>query len=152
MSLFRVYRNVASAPTQKGAPAARTDAALSYLDRLLKLIPGEIVAFHTTFVPLVDKEMAGDPKDHCIGHSLLFVLAIGLLVGLRSQLTRGSNPSTGPQWPAVLVAAGAYILWVWHTATGPFACFDSRVYPVITLMIIATYVTVVPWIYKGDEA
>jgi hypothetical protein len=91
-------------------------------------------------------------EDLCVGHCILFALAMALLIGLRAQFTRGENPKTGPQWTAVAVSAGAYILWTWHTNTGPFICFSAHVYPVIMLMVIAAYVLAVPWIYKGDDA
>jgi hypothetical protein len=160
MPLFRVYRSVANAQAIQAAaitgvvpkgppPIAIPDPGQSYLVRLLKLIPAEIVAFHTTFVPLINKEM---PDDLCVGHSILFVLAMALLIGLRAQFTRGQNPKTGPQWIAVAVSAVAYALWAWHTNTGPFICISAQVYPVISLMVIAAYVIAVPWIYKGDDA
>jgi peptidoglycan/LPS O-acetylase OafA/YrhL len=160
MSLLRIYKSFAkaqaaqadavSAIKAKGlSPADTPDPGQSYLVRLLRLIPAEIVAFHTTLVPLINKEMA---DDLCVGHSSLIVLAMALLIGLRAQLTRGQNPRTGPQWIAVAVSAVAYGLWAWHTNTGPFICISAQVYPVISLMVIAAYVIAVPWIYKGDDA
>lgn len=110
-----------------------------YFSRLIKLIPGEIVALYTFGIAIFKGDMTGQIV--CAAASL-----VALLI-LRSLATR-SSVSGNPQWPAVVISAISFIIWLFVLG-GPIEDFfkvDSR----MAAFIMALWVTVLPYLYPGS--
>lgn len=105
-----------------------------YLERLIKLIPAEVVALYLTF-----KEVAS---------SWLHIWAwicLGLVVLVRSAGT--FTDAKRVQWRAVIVASVSFVLWVY--ATGGHLVELSLPTGAISVAV-GVWTFLVPMFYKGD--
>jgi hypothetical protein len=145
MSWYRIERPVpaaqaaaAAAANQQSPPA---DDFKAYMDRLLKLIPAEIVALYLTF------HTAADPKS---SFSWWWpIICLVLVIIARYLATRvATDPFWKFQWIAVLVAAVSYLLWIYAIGDS-IAGFVIRE-PIWISAGIAIWTLAVPYFYKGD--
>ena len=112
-----------------------------YLDRLIKMIPGEVVSLY-----LVGKGIIPGP-----GLAAQLIWAIICLAGLIVLRAYGSHdPNQGEpiQWASVLLSAIAFVIWV-YTLGGPFAVF-SWYKPYIGSLLVLCWTFFVPIFYQGD--
>ncbi len=132
---FRIRRQP---PRQVGpAGAAPPPSALKdWMDRVMKLIPSEVVAVYLTG--------KGNLPDGWQGGWSYVCLALVLLV--RAWGTH--EPGKGAQWIAVIVSAVSFVVWVYATS-GRFAGV-----PVVpsgaASAAVLVWAVVVPIFYKGD--
>jgi hypothetical protein len=155
MSLFRVYKSVryaeeAQAAIRSGkalgaATGSVPDPVKSYFDRLLKLIPSEVVALYTTMAGIF-----GTPPDaapYLIGWSIFCLI---VLILIRASFTKGPLRQQSVQWKAVAVSVIAYILWLYNVG-GPFNAWPQILNPRLSLALIVGFVVILPFVYRGDD-
>jgi hypothetical protein len=135
---FRIEKP-AGAGTQTDADPA--DAFRSYMDRLIKLIPGEALGAYLTIRGIFSGP--GEPSPY-----LPYLPLLGLALVLVSRIW-GTRPSggTASQPIGVALAAIAFVLWVLgmgHSFIG--APIDGRV--ASTLIVVFSFI--VPYFYKGE--
>jgi len=114
------------------------DTLKDYLERLIKLIPGEVVGIYLIGVGSIPSELA----------AVLAVWAavcFALVVFVRAYGTW--EPNVGPQKTAVIVAAVSFVIWV-YTMGGPFAAYGLQVQYVGSLAVLV-WTFIVPYFYKG---
>lgn len=137
-----------SAPVAVGgaslaAPAGGTIVAAprfdSYLARLLKLIPVEVLGFVLVSEPLV-------PAGQTAARVAVFVLGLLGVFLIRTRATRGDDGR--PQWPAVWISAGSYLVWVYQLG-GAFAELGLHV-PWAGSLLVVVWTFLVPLVYRGD--
>jgi hypothetical protein len=127
-------------PTAKGADQT-SDTLDAYLERLLKLIPTEVVSIYP-----VGRSLIGDDAQQ----GLWAVVCLGVCVLFRSRMTRG--PNGRPQWTAVGIAAVSFVIWVYVLGAhvlGLSLPTEYKVWPALTLL---AWTTVIPVFYTGSAA
>jgi hypothetical protein len=126
----------------KGRRGGATDDFDSYLDRLVKMIPAEVVSLYLVGVGFVPKTDA----------AVLTIWAALCLVGLLALRTYGTAPpSSGksPQPGAIAISAIAFTVWV-YTLGGPFEAFGLHV-PYIGSLLVLAMTFFAPIFYKGER-
>jgi hypothetical protein len=127
------------------------DPTKSYLERLVKLIPGEVIALYMagkqvilgTIPPIGLSSLDPNDKSIWLGWTVFCLIAIVLV---RAYATR--TPDKPPQWPAVLIAAFSYLVWVYSMGDvfTYWDVWDSRA----ASLVMLGWTFLVPLIYKGD--
>lgn len=135
---FRIEKPVGIRATAEDNPG---DAFRSYMDRLIKLIPGEALGAYLTIRGIFSGP--GEPSP-----VLPYLPVLGLALVLISRIW-GTRPpgGTAPQPIGVALAAIAFVLWVLgmgHSFIG--APIDGRI--ASTLIVVFSFV--VPYFYKGE--
>jgi hypothetical protein len=137
MGPFRVER-----PQVKAAatPTAQ-EQFRSYLDRLMRMIPGEVVGLY-----LVGRGMipADEPVSWLAGWTAVCFVA---LFAVRLYGTSDPQADKGPQWASVLISAVAYLIWV-YTLGGPLVADFYK--PFVGSLLVLAWTFFVPLFYKGD--
>lgn len=143
---LRIYRGdkpaggmfeAATQPSPSSPPKPSPD---QYLGRVVKMIPSEVVAAYLVGAGVIppdnDKVLAG--------WSVVCLLALVI----RARLTRDPERGKGAQWLNVLLAAVAYVIWIYNLG-GPFRAYGMYVPYVGTLMLVS-WTLFVPLVYDGD--
>jgi hypothetical protein len=122
--------------------AAPADAEFrNYLDRLVRMIPSEVVGLY-----LVGRGVI--PPEERTSHLVWPVVCLVGLVALRVYGTRDPEARKPAQWPAVAIASVAFVIWV-YTLGGPFEILG--VYkPYLGSLMVLTWTFFVPIFYRGD--
>jgi hypothetical protein len=110
-----------------------------YLERLLKLIPAEVVALYLVgsgFVPL-------DERGAALGWT---VFCFAGVIAVRAYGT--ADPPRRPQWGAVVIAALSFLVWVY--SLGGTAARAAGYVPWLGSLLVLAWTFVVPLIYRGD--
>lgn len=111
-----------------------------YLDRLLKMIPAEVVSLYWVGSGFI-------PADQPI---VLTVWAAVCLVGLvliRAYGTADPAENKPTDWVHVAISSAAFVIWV-YSLGGPFAAFNLYV-PYIGSLLVLAWTFFVPMFYKG---
>jgi hypothetical protein len=131
-------------PTSANIPLSGGDdmsgALEAYLERLLKLIPAEVVSIYPVGRSLID-------NDGQQGLWALICLAICVL--FRARMTRG--PDGRPQWVAISIAAISFMIWVYVLGShvpGLTLPAGYRVWPALMLLV---WTSVIPALYTGQR-
>jgi hypothetical protein len=138
------YRIVSETARRRDGPkgAQPGEAFNSYLERLMKMIPAEVIALYLVGAGMIP-----------VGQSVaLLVWATICLIGvivLRAYGTADAANKLPPDWIHTLICALAFILWV-YTIGGPFAAFNLYV-PWIGSLAVLVYTFFVPLIYRGPK-
>jgi len=132
------------------------DIGKEYIDRLVKLIPSEVVGLYIAgkgviqakFDPAITPPPAGEDW-YWIGWTLVCFLAVILS---RAWATRDPETGTPPQWGAVAIAALSFVFWI-YTLGDIFSRVTPHYWsPVIGTLTVMVWTFLVPFFYKGDEA
>src|SRR5207247_1937041 len=99
----------------KAVALSRDDEFKAYLDRLLKMIPAEVIGLY-----LVGSGVIPETKPAV----LTFWAAVCLIGVIVVRAYGTSDPARGraPQWTAVILACIAFVIWV-YTLGGPFKAY-----------------------------
>jgi hypothetical protein len=111
-----------------------------YYERLLKLIPAEVVGLYLIGVGII-------PSGVRIGLAAWAAACLALVVLVRAGATRDPGASLGPQWAAVVVAAVSFVVWV-YALGGPFAAYHIAI-PWVGSLAVLVWTFVVPYFYRG---
>lgn len=112
-----------------------------YFERLVKLIPGEIISiyiFGVGVIPAAEKTALWVWPAVC----LIF------LFWLRAEATKTGSSLTTAQWPAVIISAVSFLIWL-YALGGVFATLPFYKAYIGSLAIVA-WTFIVPRIYKGS--
>lgn len=111
-----------------------------YLDRLLKMIPAEVISLYLVgsgFIP------ADQP-------AVLLIWSIMCLVGvvvIRAYGTTDPTKNLPPDWAHVAISSVAFVIWV-YSLGGPFVAMGWYV-PYIGSLLVLAWTFFVPFLYKG---
>ena len=111
-----------------------------YLDRLLKMIPGEVVGLYLVgngFIP-------GDQI--AVQVIWLVVCLVGVIV-IRAYGTTDPENNAPPDWVHVAISSIAFLIWA-YTLGGPFVGLGWHI-PYIGSLLVLTWTFFVPILYKG---
>ncbi len=123
------------------APAAGPDTFPGYLDRLVKLIPAEVVGLYLVGVGVI-------PAGQNVGMAAWAGICFLAVILVRALATRDPARNLGPQWVAVMVSAVAFAVWS-YTMGGPFVAYHLYIGWIGALAVLL-WTFVVPFFYKGD--
>lgn len=126
---------------RRGLQPAPQQTLKDYLERLVKLIPAEVVGIYLIGIGMV-------PQNLPPVLALWAVICLMLVIFVRSYATW--EPKKGPQWVAVSVASISFVIWA-YTMGGPFQAYGMFV-PWIGSLAVLVWTFMVPYIYKGDAA
>jgi hypothetical protein len=136
-----------SAPFRIERPAVRdsrssSEAFKDYLDRLLKMIPGEVVGVYMIGAGFIPKE---NPN-----WLIAWACACLVLVFIvRIFGTADPKADKKPQGVPVLIAAGAFLVWLYWLG-GPFVTLGiHRAF--IGSLLVLLWSFVIPFFYEGPE-
>lgn len=134
---FRIYRPDVGVKTvaREGNEEFR-----SYLDRLLKMIPGEVVGLYLIGNGFI-------PKDQAIALAIWAAVCLVGVIFIRAYGTADPAANKPPQWGPVAISSIAFLIWV-YTLGGPFAAFNLAV-PYIGSLLVLAWTFFVPIFYKG---
>ena len=108
----------------------------SWLTRLVKLVPAEIVTVYLAGRPLAQEHYAG----------LWPVACLVLTIVVRAF---GTSDRRGPQWLSVAVSSLSFVLWVYATG-GHFLSYDVDVN--LASLAVLVWTTLVPVLWRGEGA
>lgn len=116
----------------------------AYLDRLMRMIPGDVVGFYllgSGFIPT---------GAHPIVLTVWTVICLVAVAVLRIKYTKNPPNQPGTQWLNVLISSLAFLIWV-YTIGGPFQAWNPNlVVPWIGSLLVLVFTFFVPFVYKGD--
>ena len=131
---FRIHRQEegaksgASKEGARGSSGAGDQDFRSYLDRLMKMIPAEVVGLYVVgsgFIP------AGEVK-------VLAIWSAVCLIGVVAIRRYGTaDPANGmpPQWGPVVISSIAFVIWV-YSLGGPFEPLNLHVPYIGSLLVL----------------
>jgi hypothetical membrane protein len=129
----------AQALAQEGA-AAGDVAFRFYLDRLLKMIPAEVVSLYLVGIGII-------PEGQTVYLTVWAVICLIGLFAIRLYGTTDPVEKLPPDWTHVILSAIAFLIWV-YSLGGPFAAMGIAD-PVIGSLLILAWTFFVPIFYKG---
>ncbi len=118
-----------------------TDTLGDFLGRLIRLIPGEVIALYTAGAGIIPQESQKVWLTIWAGFCLLGTAA------LRIWGTRDATRNKSTDWAHVAISTGAFVVWL-YSLGGPFELFGVYVPFVGTLLVLA-YAFVSAFFYKG---
>ena len=131
---------VAQTPVAK--PAASSGGFNSYLDRLVKLIPGESTAFYLVGAGVIPA--TANPLV-ILGWSIVCLLSV---IAIKALGTSDLKQGVKPDWIHIGISSVSFILWV-YTLGGPFAAYHIQV-PYLGSLAVLIWTFFLPIIYKGS--
>ena len=116
-----------------------------YLGDLVKLIPSEIVTLYIVGRGLITTQFNTPHPAALMSESAYWIgwilLCLILLVLVRGWLT--SHNDTGPEWPAVGLAAVSFVIWVYSMGD----CFDRALKiwdPLLAALLVPAWTAAAP--------
>jgi hypothetical protein len=116
-------------------------AVEAYLERLLKLIPSEVVSIY----PIGRALLSGD-----MPQSLWAVACLVICFVFRSRLTRDADGR--PQWDAVSISCVSFIIWVYLLGSHIPGLRVPPGYEVLPALAMIVWTTLTPTIYMARSA
>jgi hypothetical protein len=118
-----------------------TAAIEAYLERLLKLIPAEVVSIY----PIGRALLSGETPQ-----GLWAVACLVICFVFRSRLTRGADGRS--QWDAVGISCVSFIIWVYMLGSHIPGLRLPAGYEVLPALIMIAWTTLTPTIYMARSA
>ena len=142
-SPYRIQRPGTGEVRAAAAAASPQDDFKLYLDRLMKMIPAEVVSLYligSGFIP------AG--KDGVL--VVWAIVCLGAVLALRAYGTADLQAGQKPDWVHAVISMVAFAIWV-YTLGGPFEAANIHEPYIGSLMTLA-WTFFAPIFYKGPAA
>jgi hypothetical protein len=111
-----------------------------YLDRLLKLIPAEVLSLYLVGVGIIPSEK----HVVAIGWAIFCLMAVALVKAYGT-----SDDDTSPDWTHVCISMIAFVLWV-YSLGGPFVVLKLHE-PYLASLLILAFTFIAPFAYRGKS-
>jgi hypothetical protein len=121
---------------------AKAPPNMGTLDQIKEMVPGISTGVYLAGIGVIPSEQVA-----ALVGWVLFGLLVTIVVEAQQKHPQTLEP-VKTSWNQVIVAAGAFIIWVYALGGGPFAAFKLYVPWLATLLILA-YTTSSPWILVG---
>ena len=121
---------------------AQAPPNMGTLDQIKEMVPGISTGIYLAGIGVIP----GEQTAALVGWAL-FGLLVTVVVEAQQKHPQTLEP-VKTSWNQVIVAAGAFIIWVYALGGGPFEAIKLYVPWLATLMILA-YTTTSPWILSG---
>jgi ABC-type proline/glycine betaine transport system permease subunit len=116
------------------------ESVSQYFERLMKMIPGEVVGLYIVGSGLV-------PSENRWTLTIWTLFCLVAVVVVRAWGTADPTQQLGPQWTAVVISSVSFLIWV-YSMGGPFAAYGIAV-PYIGSLLVLAWTFFVPLVYKG---
>jgi hypothetical protein len=113
----------------------------SYTERLVKLIPAEVVALYLVGLGVI-------PQNAKLPIVVWAIVCLVLVVLVRTKATGDRINSISPQWGAVVVSTISFIIWVYNMP-GPFQVYQVAI-PYVGSLAVLVWTFIVPYFYQGS--
>jgi hypothetical protein len=136
---FRIQRPDPGAVRAAAAQGSQEDFRF-YLDRLMKMIPAEVISLYLIgrgFIPIEQPIVLAAWAVVCLAGVLL----------VRAYGTADPEANKSPDWVHVAISAVAFVIWI-YTLGGPFAAANLYV-PYAGSLLVLAWTFFVPIFYKG---
>ena len=117
------------------------DDLKTYMERLVKLIPSEVVGIYLIGFGII-------PKAESIALVIWTLVCLGLVIIARAYATRDQANNKPTQWLAVIISSMSFVIWV-YTLGHAFVPFNMWI-PWIGSLIVLVWTFIIPYFYKGD--
>lgn len=128
-----------------------------YLQRLIKLIPAEVLGIYLTIrnATANDSGQINIPNDYLwlpiFGLILvLFVRIIGTNIIIKEEIEGKIKTKWDIEWPLVLISSISFIIWVYAMGDGP--TIEGKPDKVMITAAVCIWTFVVPYFYKESES
>jgi hypothetical protein len=111
------------------------------LDQIKELIPGEAAALYIAGLGVI-------PGKQLIVIIIWALLGLVVTVLVKAQQKDAQQQPVPTEWNQVVIAAGAFVIWVYALGGGPFEALGWYLPWLATLLILA-YTALSPWILTG---
>ena len=136
---FRIQRPDSDV-VRAAAVASPQDDFKFYLDRLMKMIPAEVVSLYLIGNGFI-------PAGQSVGLAVWALVCLAGVLALRAYGTADPEANKSPDWVHVVISAVAFVIWV-YTLGGPFAA--ANIYePYVGSLLVLAWTFFVPLFYKG---
>ena len=131
------------------APAAQTDYS-SYLDRLMKMVPTEVIGLYLVGSGVI-------PHDQPLVVTLWALICLVGVVIMRVWGTTDAATNQPTDWVHVAISAVAFIIWLLTLGGGPFAtggvfAAAHEQAPYFGSLLVLAWTFFVPIFYKGPAS
>ena len=127
-------------PPLAAAGASRGDEFKFYVERVVKLIPGEVVSAYVVGAGFIPSSAIGVQWGW-----LAFCFVV--VIAIRAFATSDPASKLSPQWMTVLVSAVSFLIWTYQLG-GPFTTAGLSIGWLASLLIVG-WSLVLPIFYKG---
>lgn len=138
------------------APRTEPGPGKAYLDRLIKLIPAEVVALYLAGAGAIEKTFphpeakpvfTSSEQDFWLGWTAFCLIAV---VVVRAWATSSKTEKVSPEWPAVFIAAASFLVWVYSLGD----VFDSfgLEHPLVANLVVFGWTFLAPFLYREEPA
>ena len=124
----------------KAVALERAESLNFYLDRLLKMIPAEVVSLYLVGSGLI-------PQAQAVGLTAWAVVCLVGVVIVRAYGTADRAQNKPTDWVHVAISCVAFVIWV-YSVGGPFTAFDLHV-PYLGSLLVLAWTFFMPMFYKG---
>jgi hypothetical protein len=132
---------VKAAPRKGGKVRERPTPIQSYMERLVKLIPAEVVGLYLVGQGII-------PPTERVAIVVWSIVCLGLVVLIRAKATGDRANNLSPQWIAVVVSTISFVIWVYNMP-GPFQAFQVAI-PYVGSLAVLVWTFIVPFLYQGS--
>jgi len=138
-----------SAPYRITRPSARFSAQAAgaesgnlkgYLDRLMKLVPSEVIGLYLVGSGFI-------PANQSLVLAIWAVVCLVGVIVVRAYGTADPANQKSPDWIHVGISSVAFVIWV-YSIGGPFAAYGIAV-PYIGSLLVLAWTFFVPIFYHG---
>jgi hypothetical protein len=135
-----------SAPLRIRPPAIKNtgegeDGLKAYLDRLLKLIPAEVLSLYLVGTGVI-------PQDKIVASIIWTIFCFGAVGVVKAFGTSDRANKIAPDRTHVALSMIAFVIWI-YSMGGPFAYFHLHQAYIGSLLILA-FTFAVPYFYHGQ--
>ena len=130
-------------------PATQADFG-SYLDRLMKMVPAEVIGLYLVGSGLI-------PHDQSLVLTIWALVCLAGVVAIRMWGTADAAAGQPTDWTHVAISAVAFIIWVYTMGGGPFAsgaplaaAHESA--PYVGSLLVLAWTFFAPIFYKGPAS
>ncbi len=130
------------AAMRKGGTAQEKPTPIqSYMERLVKLIPAEVIGLYLVGQGII-------PPAEKVALTVWSIICLGLVVLVRAKSTGDRANSISPQWSAVAVSTISFVIWVYNMP-GPFQAYQVAI-PFVGSLAVLVWTFIVPFLYQGS--
>ena len=124
-----------------GTPSSERGADFQgYLDRLMKMIPGEVIGLYLVGSGFI-------PAAQALVLLIWSVICLGGVIAIKAYGTADRANQIPPDWVHVAISSVAFVIWV-YSIGGLFAAYGTAV-PYIGSLLVLAWTFFVPIFYKG---
>lgn len=123
--------------------SASQEPAREYFERLMKMIPAEVVGLYLVGAGFI-------PKEQRVALLIWTVVCLLGVVAIRIWGTADPNQDNPrpPQWPVVFISTVSFTLWI-YSIGGAFAAYGLS-QPYLGSLLVLAWTFFVPIFYKGS--